>query len=75
LAFIGIDSLLGARILTPVHVKHTVLYHTIPFCIAALMMNRWVRNMVKCAVVQAVRLCTGCTVRRGSKGIAVLYRH
>ena len=24
---------------------------------------------VKCTVVQALRLCTGCTVHRGSRGI------
>ena len=24
---------------------------------------------VKCTVVQALRLCTGCTVRRGNRGI------
>ena len=30
---------------------------------------------VKCTVVQALRLCTGRTAHRGSRGIAVLYRH
>jgi len=30
---------------------------------------------VKCALVQALRLCTGRTAHRGSRGIAVLYRH
>ena len=28
-----------------------------------------VKRKVKCTVVQALRLCTGCTVRRGSRGI------
>jgi len=30
---------------------------------------------VKCTVVQALRLCTGCMAHRGSRGIALLYRH
>ena len=30
---------------------------------------------IKCTLVQALRLCTGCTAHRGSRGIAVLYRH
>jgi len=30
---------------------------------------------VKCTLVQALRLCTGLTTHRGSRGIAVLYRH
>ena len=30
---------------------------------------------VKCTVGQALRLCTGRTAHRGSRGIAVLYRH
>ena len=30
---------------------------------------------VKCTLVQALRLCTGRTANRGSRGIAVLYRH
>ena len=30
---------------------------------------------VKCTLVQALRLCTGGTAHRGSRGIAVLYRH
>jgi len=30
---------------------------------------------VKCTVVQALRLCAGTTAHRGSRGIAVLYRH
>jgi len=29
----------------------------------------------KCTLVQAMRLCAGRTARRGSRGIAVLYRH
>jgi hypothetical protein len=30
---------------------------------------------VKCTLVQALRLCTGRTAHRGSRGIALLYRH
>jgi len=30
---------------------------------------------VKCTLVQAPRLCTGRTAHKGSRGIAVLYRH
>jgi len=29
--------------------------------------------MVKCTVVQALRLCTGCTAHRGSRSIALLF--
>jgi hypothetical protein len=32
-------------------------------------------HKVKCTLVQALRLCTGRTVHRGSRGIALLYRH
>jgi len=28
---------------------------------------------VKCTLVQALRLCTGCTAHRGSRGIALLF--
>ena len=34
-----------------------------------------VKVKVKGTLVEALRLCTGCTVHRGSRGIAVLYRH
>jgi hypothetical protein len=30
---------------------------------------------VRCTLVQALRLCTGRTAHRGSRGIALLYRH
>jgi len=50
------------------------------------MQGTWIKNnemvkkvkvkvKVKCILVQALRLCTGCTVHMGSRGIAVLYRH
>jgi len=31
------------------------------------------KGKVKCTLVQALRLCTGCTAHRGSKGIAALF--
>ena len=34
-----------------------------------------VKSKVKRTLVQALRLCTGTTAYRGSRGIAVLYRH
>ena len=34
-----------------------------------------VKAKIKCTLVQALRLCTGRTAHRGSRGIAVLYRH
>ena len=34
-----------------------------------------VKVKVKCTLVQALKLCTGRTAHRGSRGIAVLYRH
>ena len=33
------------------------------------------KEKVKCTLVQALRLCTGRTAHRWSRGIAVLYRH
>jgi hypothetical protein len=34
-----------------------------------------VKVKVKCTLVQELRLCTGRTAHRGSRGIALLYRH
>jgi len=31
------------------------------------------KKIVKCALVQALRLCTGRTAHRGSRGIALLF--
>jgi hypothetical protein len=31
------------------------------------------KKKVKCTLVQALRLCTGCTAHRGSRGIALLF--
>jgi len=37
--------------------------------------NNVVKDKVKRALVQALRVCTGRTANRGSRGIAILYRH
>jgi hypothetical protein len=38
--------------------------------------NKSVKKVkVEVNLVQALRLCTGCTAHRGSRGIALLYRH
>jgi hypothetical protein len=34
-----------------------------------------VKVKVKCTLVQALRLCTGRTAHRASRGIDLLYRH
>ena len=36
-------------------------------------MNIYVKVKVKCTLVQALRLCTGHTAHRGSRGIAILF--
>jgi len=35
--------------------------------------NTTVKVKVNCTLVQALRLCTGCTAHRGSRGIALLF--
>jgi len=45
-----------------------------PFLQHTIYNNNNVRK-VRCTLVQALRLCTDRTVHRGSRGIAVLYRH
>jgi len=37
--------------------------------------NVQLKVRVKVTLVQALRLCTGCTANRGSRGVALLYRH
>ena len=51
--------------LTTFILNHLELYGPVQACNG--------RGNVKCTLVQALRLCTGGTVRRGSKGIAVLF--
>ena len=41
----------------------------------AFEMSLVVKEKVKCTLVQALRFCTGRTAHRGSRGIALLYRH
>jgi len=33
----------------------------------------WIKVKIKCTLVQALRLCTGRTAHRGSRGIALLF--
>ena len=44
-------------------------------CGCVVLVPSYKKVKVKCTVVQALRLCTGRTAHRGSRGIAVLYRH
>jgi len=51
-------------------------YNTVNLCAIHLTMLSVTKSRkvnVKCTVVQALRFCTGCTVHRGSRGIAVLF--
>jgi len=55
---------------------HTIPYHT--FLYSRLPEDeQWdskhVKKKVNCTLVQALRLCTGRTARRGSRGIALLF--
>ena len=38
-----------------------------------VVMTEKVKVKVKCTLVQALRLCTGCTAHSGSRGIALLF--
>jgi hypothetical protein len=40
-----------------------------------LLQSRCLQSSVSAPLVQALRLCTGRTAHRGSRGIALLYRH
>jgi len=40
-------------------------------CLLFIFMHGKVK--VKCTLVQALRLCTGCTDHKGSRGVAVLF--
>ena len=49
-------------------------YFTIPFFRDTLQIGtKWVKVKVKFTLVEALRLCTGRTARRGSRGIALLF--
>ena len=38
-----------------------------------MLVLQWEKDKVKCTLVQALRLCTGRTAHRGSRGIALLF--
>ena len=44
-----------------------------PYCMIILFLSQNLRVKIKCTFVQALRLCTGCTAHRGSRGIALLF--
>ena len=41
--------------------------------ISLFLLRRFKKGKVKCTFVQTLRLCTGCTAHRGSRGIALLF--
>ena len=49
----------------------SILYRCMYGCIFCIK----VKIKVNCTLVQALRLCTVFTAHRGSRGIAILYRH
>jgi hypothetical protein len=44
-------------------------------CLCVEPLNIRFKKKVKVTLVQALRLCTGRTAHRGSRGIGLLYRH
>jgi hypothetical protein len=53
------------------------MYFTVYMYIADIITVYYTKNAWKgknCTLVQALRLCTGHTAHRGSRGIALLYR-
>jgi hypothetical protein len=51
-------------------------HNLIDWCSISLEELRQITKIrVKCTLVQALRLCTGRTAHRGSRGIALLYKH
>ena len=46
---------------------------SVPVRIPTVRQNYGVKEKVKCTLVQAMRLCTGRTAHRGSRGIALLF--
>ena len=57
------------------HCFNERIYLDTGYSLCMYCMPPYLGKKVKCTLVQARRLCTGCTVHRGSRGIAVLYRH
>jgi hypothetical protein len=74
--FISLASIFWTANIT-LHITSTLLIHN-----NILMINLWLIpyyflqsvNKVKCTLVQALRLCTGCMAHRGSRGIALPFR-
>jgi hypothetical protein len=38
-----------------------------------IMKHKYVAKKIKCTLIQALRLCTGRTAQRGSRGIALVF--
>jgi hypothetical protein len=53
------------------HVQYQVVKHVTYQLILHRPVNKG--KKIKCTLVQALRLCTGCMAHRGSKGIALLF--
>ena len=45
----------------------------LPYSLLGLFLNSLIKKKIKCTLVQALRLCTGRTAHRGSRGIALLF--
>jgi hypothetical protein len=45
--------------------------HVYNFWKCELTIDKWIGKKVKVTIVQALRLCTGCTTHSGNRGIAV----
>jgi hypothetical protein len=56
-------------------VQHVTVLNNVGNCYTMVSVIMLYYNKVKCTLVQALRLCTGRTAHRGSRGIALLYRH
>ena len=73
--FVNLDMFRGDHV--PIIGRNNCVYVTLGACYC-VWMAVWCtgkEGKVKCTVVQALRLCTGRTAHRNSRGIAVLYRH
>jgi len=84
-----VDSVLSGLVLLPALIEAyrlfyertglTVKHSTFCKCLCVLYLSEDEQRLVpyikkvKCTLVQALRLCTGCTVHRGSRGIALLF--
>jgi hypothetical protein len=66
----GISSLMSVTVPTELSLLH---FACIAECKRNIILNFFESGEVH--LVQALRLCTGRTAHRGSRGIALLYRH